>query len=115
MVVVGGGISGLAAALRLRTLRPGVDVTVLEGSPRLGGSLRVEEVGGVRVDVGAEAVLHRRPEATGLAREVGLGDDLVHPATTAAQLWNRGRLVPLPRTLMGVPTDLRALDGVLSA
>ncbi|KQT94461.1 protoporphyrinogen oxidase [Marmoricola sp. Leaf446] len=115
MVVVGGGIAGLAAAYRLRTLRPGVDVTVLESSSRLGGSLRVEEVGGVAVDVGAEAVLHRRPEATGLAREVGLGEDLVHPATTTAHLWNRGRLVRMPRTLMGVPTDLRALDGVLSA
>lgn len=115
VVVVGGGIAGLAAAHRLRVLRPGVAVTLLEASPRLGGSLRVEEVGGVPVDVGAEAVLQRRPEATGLAREVGLGDDLVHPATTTAQLWNRGRLVRMPRTLMGVPTDLPALDGVLSA
>ena len=115
VVVVGGGIAGLTAAYRLRTLRPDVSVTVLEASPLLGGSLRVAEVGGVAVDVGAEAVLHRRPEATGLAREVGLGDDLVHPATTTAHLWNRGRLVRMPRTLMGVPTDLRALDGVLSA
>lgn len=114
VVVVGGGISGLAAAHRLRRLRPDVAVTLLEGSPRLGGSLRVDEVGGVRVDVGAEAVLHRRPEATGLAREVGLGEHLVHPATTTAQLWNRDRLVRMPRTLMGVPTDLRSLEDVLS-
>ncbi len=67
------------------------------------------------VDVGAEAMLNRRPEAVDLAREVGLGDDLVHPATISANLWNRGRLVPMPRTLMGVPLDLRALDGVISA
>lgn len=115
VVVVGAGIAGLAAAWRLRRDGPaGLRVTVLEASPRVGGSLRVAEVGGVGVDVGAEAMLHRRPEGVALAREVGLADDLVHPATTAANLWNRGRLVPMPRTLMGVPADVRDLEPVLS-
>lgn len=115
VVVVGGGVSGLAAAWRLRQEGPeDLRVTVLEGSPRVGGSLRVGQVGGVAVDVGAEAMLHRRPEAVSLAREVGLGEDVVHPATTAARLWTRGRLVPMPRTLMGVPADVRDLDQVLS-
>jgi oxygen-dependent protoporphyrinogen oxidase len=114
-VVVGGGVSGLAAAHRLGQGFPAADVVVLEASPRVGGSLRSSEVGGVVVDVGAEAMLNRRPEAVGLAREVGLGDDLVHPATTSANLWTRGRLVPMPRTLMGVPLDLRSLDGVISS
>ena len=90
-------------------------MTVLESSPRIGGSLRTAEVAGVVVDVGAETMLHRRPEGVALAREVGLGDDVVHPATTSAALWSRGRLVPMPRTLMGVPLDLRSLEGVLSA
>ena len=112
--MVGAGISGLAAAQRIRTAAPGVEIVVLESSPRVGGSLELGEVGGVQVDVGAEAMLFRRPEAVELAREVGLGEDLVHPATTAANLWSRGRLQPMPRTLMGVPTDLRALEGVLS-
>ncbi len=115
VVVVGGGVSGLAASYRLGRALPDAEVVVLEGSGRLGGSLHTVEVGGVVVDVGAEAMLNRRPEAVGLAREVGLGADMVHPATTAAHLWNRGRLVPLPRTMMGVPLDLRALDGVISA
>lgn len=114
-MVVGGGVSGLAAAHRIGQALPDAEVLVLEASGRLGGSLHTAEVGGVVVDVGAEAMLNRRPEAVGLAREVGLGDDLVHPATTAASLWNRGRLVPLPRTMMGVPLDLRALGGVISA
>lgn len=113
--MVGGGVSGLAGAHRLTTLLPDAEVTVLEGSPRVGGSLRRAEVGGVVVDVGAEAMLHRRPEAVSLARELGLADDVVHPATTTANLWSRGRLAPMPRTLMGVPVDLRALDGVISA
>ena len=115
VVVVGGGIAGLAAAHRLVTAYPDLQVTLLESSPRLGGSLRLAEVGGATVDVGAEAMLHRRPEGVALAHEVGLGDDVVHPATTSANLWTRGRLLPMPRTMMGVPLDLRALDGVVSA
>ncbi len=115
VVVVGGGVSGLAAAHDLLRELPSARVTVLESSPRIGGSLRTAEVAGVVVDVGAETMLHRRPEGVQLAREVGLGDDVVHPATTSASLWNRGRLVPMPRTLMGIPLDLRSVEGVLSA
>ncbi len=114
VVVVGAGVSGLTAAHRLATERPGVRVTVLEAGPRVGGSLLTAEVGGVRVDVGAEAMLNRRPEAVALVRGTALAEDLVHPATTSAHLWSRGRLVPLPRTLMGVPLDLDTVGDVLS-
>ncbi|CAA9327970.1 MAG: Protoporphyrinogen IX oxidase, aerobic, HemY [uncultured Nocardioidaceae bacterium] len=105
--MVGAGISGLAAAAALGDR--GVPVTVFEGSPRIGGKLSLAEVGGITVDVGAEAMLNRRPEATALARRCGLADRLVHPATTAASLWSRGEMRPLPRTVMGVPADARAL------
>ena len=71
--MVGGGVSGLAAAHRIREERPDVEVVVLEARRALGGSLRTAEVGGVVVDVGAEAMLNRRPEGVDLAREVGLG------------------------------------------
>jgi oxygen-dependent protoporphyrinogen oxidase len=114
VVVVGGGIAGLAAAYELSRADAAPAVTVLEGSPEIGGKLRLAEVGGVRIDVGAESMLNRRPEAVALARDAGLGDDLVHPATTSARLWNRSRLVPMPRTLMGVPADLSSLEHVLS-
>lgn len=100
----------------MREERPDADIVVLEGSPSIGGKLRLAEVGGVTVDVGAEAMLNRRPEAVALVRTSGLGADLVHPGTTAAQLWNRAELVPMPRTMMGIPTDLRSLaeTGVIS-
>ena len=111
---MGGGIAGLAAAHRVTESSPGDEVVVLEGSERAGGKLRTAEVGGVRVDVGAEAMLNRRPEATDFAHVLGLDDLLVHPATTSAQLWNRNRLVPLPRTMMGVPGDVAGLHDVLS-
>ena len=112
VVVVGGGIAGLAAAHalvgRVRT------VLLLEGSPELGGKLRLGSVAGVGVDVGAEALLNRRPEAVALARSVGL--ELEHPASTGSLLWTRGELRRLPRTVLGVPSDLDdlAATGVLS-
>lgn len=112
VVVVGGGVGGLTAAWALVRdgAQPRVRVTVLEGAAAVGGKLRLREVAGLTVDAGAEAMLATRPEAVTLAREVGLGDALVVPATTTATLWSRGRHRPLPRgTVMGVPTDLRAL------
>jgi oxygen-dependent protoporphyrinogen oxidase len=114
-VVVGGGISGLTAAWELVRDHPDLRVTVLEGGSRVGGKLRGGRVGGVTVDLGAESVLARRPEAVELIRQVGLGDDLVHPATATASIWSRGRLHPMPaRTLMGIPSDVESLRGLLT-
>ncbi|MGI8899393.1 MAG: protoporphyrinogen oxidase [Nocardioides sp.] len=116
VVVVGGGISGLAAGAAVRRQRPDVTVTVLEASPVVGGKLALAEVAGVTVDAGAEAMLNRRPEAVSLARDSGLGDKIVHPRTISASLWSRGQMRPMPRTMMGVPTDARVLaeSGVIS-
>ena len=116
VVVVGGGIAGLAAAHRL--LGGGARVTLLEASERLGGKLLRGEIAGVPVDLGAESMLARRPEGVDLARSVGLGDSLQPPATASASLWTRGALRPMPRGhLMGVPGDpaLLAESGVVSA
>ncbi|OON80701.1 protoporphyrinogen oxidase [Streptomyces tsukubensis] len=114
VVVVGGGIAGLAAAHR--ALGAGARVTVLEASPRLGGKLHAGEIEGVRVDLGAESMLARRPEAVDLAREVGLGELLQPPGTATAALWTRGELRPMPKGhVMGVPGDAAALAGVVSA
>lgn len=113
VVVVGGGIAGLAAAHRL--LDGGARVTVLEASDRVGGKLLPGEIAGVRVDLGAESMLARRPEAVGLARAVGLGGKLQPPATASAFLWTRGELRPMPKGhVMGVPGDASVLAGVLS-
>ncbi|MEV1115073.1 protoporphyrinogen oxidase [Actinosynnema sp. NPDC049800] len=116
VAVVGGGISGLAAAHRLRhQLGPRAGITVLEQSDRLGGKLRTAEVGGRAYDVGAEAFLNRRPEATGLVAELGLADQLVHPAKVAASIHAAGDTRPIPaQTLMGVPASVDAVRQVLS-
>jgi protoporphyrinogen/coproporphyrinogen III oxidase len=115
VVIVGGGIAGLAAAFFLRD--EAVRVTVLEGSPRPGGKLCVSKVAGVAVDEGAEALLVTRPEGTGLIAELGLGGERVDPGTTSSAIWTLGALRPLPRRqFMGVPSDLAELarSGVLS-
>ncbi|MDX3539945.1 protoporphyrinogen oxidase [Streptomyces sp. MB09-01] len=116
VVVIGGGIAGLAAAHRL--LAEGARVTLLEAGPRLGGKLYAGELAGARVDLGAESMLARRPEGVDLARAVGLGEAVQPPATATAHLWTRGALRPMPRGhVMGVPGDLGPLaaSGVLSA
>ncbi|GHH91982.1 protoporphyrinogen oxidase [Streptomyces capillispiralis] len=113
VVVIGAGIAGLAAAHRL--VRRGARVTVLEASDRVGGKLLPGEIAGARVDLGAESLLARRPEAVALAREVGLADRLRPPATATASLWTRGALRPMPKGhVMGVPGTAAALAGVLS-
>jgi oxygen-dependent protoporphyrinogen oxidase len=106
VVIVGGGIAGLAAAYFLRDR--GANVTVLEGSGRIGGKLAVSEVGGVAVDEGAEALLLTRPEGAGLVADLGL--DLVPAGTTSAAIWTRGVFRSLPkRQFMGVPSDMGEL------
>jgi oxygen-dependent protoporphyrinogen oxidase len=115
IVVVGGGISGLTAAFRLAS--HGYRVEVLESSDRTGGKLRFGSIAGVQIDVGAEAMLARRPEAVGLAREVGLADALRDPGTTRAALWARDGLRRFPRPMVqGVPGDLDDLrsTGILT-
>jgi protoporphyrinogen/coproporphyrinogen III oxidase len=110
VAIIGGGIAGLAAAYALRDA--GVAVTVLEGSPRLGGKLAVSPVAGIEVDAGAEALLARRPEGIGLLAELGLDGERRDPGTTSAGIWTRGQVRPLPgRQFMGVPADPGDLAG----
>ncbi|NJC68401.1 protoporphyrinogen oxidase [Planosporangium thailandense] len=119
VVVVGGGISGLAAAYRL--VDRGAEVVLVEQAGHLGGKLRTGEIAGGPVDLGAEAFALRDPRgrpsaAIELVHAVGLADDLVHPAIGRAALAVGGRLRPMPTgTLQGVPGDLAALDGVAAA
>jgi oxygen-dependent protoporphyrinogen oxidase len=133
IVVVGGGISGLAAAWEL-TGGGGkggggkggggrgsggsgsVDVVVLESSGRLGGALASVPFGDRIVDTGPDGFLGRRPEAVGLCREIGLDHALVPIAGRGAGVWARGKLRPLPDGLaLGIPTRFwpAARSGIL--
>ncbi len=107
IAVVGGGITGLAAAWELATTAPGVTVEVHERADRLGGKIHTTPFAGRLVDEGPDAFLVRLPAVMDLVRELGLEDQVVHPAERRAYLWSRGELRPLPaRHVLGVPTDL---------
>ncbi len=111
VVVVGGGISGLAAAWELSGGAEGPGdsaprVEVIEASDHLGGSLMTATFAGRVVDLSADGFLARRPEAVTLAKELGLGDQLEAINASGASVWIRGALHELPRGLvLGVPTD----------
>jgi oxygen-dependent protoporphyrinogen oxidase len=110
VVIVGGGIAGLAAAYELR----GHDVTIIESAGRLGGKLRTAELAGRPIDIGAEAFVTRNPTAIRLIEDLGLG--VVHPVLSAATIRAAGRTVALPRrTFMGLPASADEVRPVLSA
>jgi protoporphyrinogen/coproporphyrinogen III oxidase len=113
--VVGGGISGLVAAYRLRvTLGDDADITVFEPADRLGGVLRTEHVGGQPLDVGAEAFVARRPEVPALLAELGLADRQVGTTGVRPLIYSQDRLHELPRdTLNGIPADPSSVTGLV--
>ncbi len=106
VLVVGGGVAGLSAAIALRGR---AEVTLRESTGQVGGKLRKGPLG---VEEGAEAFLCRLPEGLAAAAEAGL--EITHPNPVPARLWLGGRLQTMPSgTLLGVPGDLRAAAPVL--
>jgi oxygen-dependent protoporphyrinogen oxidase len=110
VVVVGGGVAGLVAAREL--LAGGLRVTLVEASARLGGKLQAHEVGGIRLDAGAESFATRGGTVAELLVALGLGDAVVSPSPRGAWLLPvEGPAVPLPRAgLLGIPSVPLARD-----
>ena len=120
VVVVGGGISGLAAAHEASRL--GRDVVVLEATDRVGGKIDSGFIDGAGlpfpVDMAADGFLARQPEVVELCHELGLGDDLVSPTGARAFIWADGGLRGIPSpSVLGVPFDVDAVaaSGIVSA
>jgi oxygen-dependent protoporphyrinogen oxidase len=113
--VVGGGISGLAAAYRLRvTAGPDATITVFDPADRLGGVLRTERIGGQLFDVGAEAFVARRPEVPALLAELGLADRQIGTTGARPLIYSQGRLHPMPQhTLQGIPSGAVSMAGLV--
>ncbi len=111
VVIVGGGISGLATAHAIhRRLGSAVRLTLIEGGSELGGKVATQRFSGHVVDTGPDALLVRVPAMAALLEDLGLSDQIVAPASLGAHVWSRGQLRRLPTgTLFGVPDRLLPL------
>jgi oxygen-dependent protoporphyrinogen oxidase len=116
LVVVGGGITGLAAAHaalgRSREAGRELAVTVVEGAARFGGNIVTTSVGGFLLDGAADSWVANKPHASALARDLGLGAALMgtNEANRRYYVAWKGKLYAVPEGLvLGVPTKLGAL------
>lgn len=120
IVVVGGGLTGLVAAVRL--VERGAEVTLIESARRLGGQIHTANPDGVCVELGAEGFVARSEAMPRLCHELGIGDRLIDQTTTTTYAFTGGNLVELPpgeaATLLGfqVPKEelgrgIRSLRG----
>ncbi len=119
IAVIGGGISGLAAAHRLTQLAASATVRLFEAGPRLGGALNTRHDGDLVLEQGADSFLTRDPVAIDLCRELDLGDELLPTSELhrRALVVCRGRLVPVPAGFVLMqPRQLQPMlrSGVLS-
>lgn len=112
VAIIGGGITGLAAAFALEQRRragESLSYVVYEASPRFGGVLVTESVDGCLLEAGPDSFLSEKPWAADLCRRIGLEDQLIgsNDAARKTYILVKGRLTPLPDGLMFmVPTSL---------
>ena len=114
VVIVGGGMGGLVAARDLA--RPGFEVTLLEASDRLGGSvqrldLTLADGSQLTVDAGAESFATRGGHVAKYLDELHLTDQVVQPDPAGAWLQLPGKAVPTPKGgMLGIPSTPLATD-----
>jgi len=112
VVVIGGGISGLASAYFLsQKIEPG-DITVIESGDRLGGTIRGVKFGLHLAETGPDSFITRNPSAIDLVADLNLSERLISPATSSAYIYSRSKLHPIPRgTVFGAPSDFKKFFG----
>jgi protoporphyrinogen/coproporphyrinogen III oxidase len=108
VVIVGGGLSGLATAFRLKQLRPDIHLAVLEGRERAGGNIGTENHNGFVVETGPNGFLDRTPDVPNLCRDLGLADRLIAGSESARKnrfLFLSGKLRKMPGGPLGLLTS----------
>lgn len=106
VVIIGGGITGLAAAYfleqRARAAGRALACDLVEADGRLGGKVRTEHHAGLVIEQGPDSYLARKTAATDLIRAVGLATELegVTPGRLKTYVLHRGRLHPLPEGMV---------------
>jgi oxygen-dependent protoporphyrinogen oxidase len=109
IAIAGGGIAGLAAAYRLITHNPDLELTLFEESGRLGGKIQTTEIDGYRIEGGPDSFLSAKPHGINLCRELGIAEQLqgVNEATRRTFVLRHGKLYDLPEGLTGlIPSRL---------
>jgi len=111
VIIIGGGITGLAAAFRLKMLsrQSGrrLEIKVFEQSQCFGGKIRTEREGGFTFEGGPDIMLARKPRGIGLCHELGLGEHVLptNPYFRRSYIRKKARLLPFPEGLSGlIPT-----------
>ncbi len=104
VIIVGGGIAGLAAAYRLLKTAPDAQITLIESDNRLGGKVVTDRVDGFVIEGGPDTFLSYKPRGIGLCRELGLEDRLhgTNEKIHRTYVMRQGRLYDLPEGLTGL-------------
>lgn len=113
--IIGGGISGLVAAYRLRAIA-GADASIMVFDPadRLGGTLRTEQLAGQPIDIGAESFVVRRPEVPALLGDLGIAGYQISPVGLRPTIYSQGRHHRLPvNTVIGIPASSSTVHGLV--
>ncbi len=100
IVIVGAGISGLATAFRLQQRLPNAEITVLEASPRPGGTLWTERKSGFQFEAGANGFLNHRSSTLRLCHDLGISQDLIaaNPIAKKRFLYYMDELYEMPQS-----------------
>lgn len=107
VIVVGAGISGLAAVYFIKQKNPDVRVTLVDSGDRVGGKMHTVCRNGFIIECGPDGYLARKTAMTDLIRSVGLGDKLVRSQSGTSYIYTRHRLRQMPKgSVMGIPTRL---------
>lgn len=117
IVIVGGGLSGLAAAFRIRHTLPAAELTLLETRDRLGGNIGTDQIEGFTVERGPNGIFDAKPHTIQLCRDLGLGDRLIAASEGSRKnryLFVHGKMHRLPGDLLGLlRTPLLSVRGKL--
>ncbi|MFC4403197.1 protoporphyrinogen oxidase [Gracilibacillus xinjiangensis] len=112
ITIIGGGIAGLTAAYylhkQIKEQQLPYQVTLIEASGQLGGKIRTERRDGFTIERGPDSFLIRKQSAERLAREVGLGEQLVTNGSGKSYILVNGKLHQMPQgSFMGIPTQVK--------
>ncbi|MEB7433296.1 protoporphyrinogen oxidase [Staphylococcus pasteuri] len=108
VAIIGAGITGLTSAYYMKKQNPNLNVTIYEASNRPGGKIQTYRKDGYTIELGPESYLGRKTIMTDIAKEIGLGDDLITNTTGQSYIYAKNKLYPIPGgSIMGIPTDIK--------